>query len=205
MTRVPQSPTDFPQYQLAEPLYAGIVRVLKRDLALACLMSIVPDAEASQLAAKYLDAKSLYVAVANPVKEVFPHVIVRYTGATFPKANSGGTGKRIEPNHVFEFRCAVYHERETEATSLILRLVRGVFAVIHGAEVADLWAMESTQAGISLTKTIQAIAVEPEAELTGQNKFVRRAVVTFNFEAQELDARQVLQPEQINAMVFCKD
>lgn len=202
MNRVPESPLDFPQFQLGEPILAGLVRILDRDIVKACAMSIVPNEEASALAKKYLG--KILVDVAHPLKEVFPNVIVRYTGATFPKAEAGGTGKRLEPDHVFTFSCAVYHETIKEASSLILRLVRGIFAVVTRAETGDIWLMQDTLAGIDLVAVPVSIEVEKEGEITGASLFVRRATVTFKLAAKELDARQVLKPEQITALVFCK-
>lgn len=199
MNRVPETALDFPQFQLAEPILVGLLRILKRDLAKACAMSLVAS-EAESVLGK-VAFRDILVAAANPIKEEFPRAIVRYLRTEFQPPTSG---KRLVGAHFFEISCAVANEDPNCVTALLLRLLRGVYATIERAEISDLWLLENPQGGIDLTKICQGITVAEEGELSAASAIVRRGKVTYQFSAQELDARQLLKPEEILARVTCR-
>lgn len=199
MNRIPETAADFPQYQLAEPILVGLLRILKRDLVKACAMSLVASESESVLGKVAL--KEVLVAAANPIKEVLPRAIVRYLRTEFQPPSGG---KRIVAAHFFEISCAVGNESPDTATALLLRLLRGVYATIERADIADLWLLENPQGGIDMTKICQTITVTEEGELSPASAIVRRGKVTYQFSAQEIDARQILNAEEIIARVTCK-
>lgn len=201
--RVPENPTDFPMFQLAEPILAGLLRVIKRDIHLAVQMPTLAGEEKNLLGEMFLaDKAHIDVAIAKREQEPFPNIIVRYERTEFGTVQGTGKNKRIQPNHVFTILCALVHENPQEATILMLRLLRAIYAIVERADVEDLWVMESPLVGIDLSKQCLSMTATPEGELGTNNRIVRRGTIVYQFTAGEVDARSFPSRQQ-TAKVTC--
>ena len=198
--RVPQSINDFPQFQLAEPILAGLMRILSRDLTLALTVPVLVGWNEKPVTNK--DVKHIDVANSKAEAEPFPSVIIRYSETSFPvQASGSGRMRRLKAEHSFEIVCSVIDEQPLNATIQLLRLQRAVFATIEAAEIGDIWAMEAPETGIELTRQIVSMTATPEGEARG-TAIVRRGTIVYKFIAHEIDTRQFPQGD-ITALVTC--
>lgn len=182
--RVPTAPDQFGEWQFVEPLYAGLRRILERDLGTARTLlpiyvgqrddgcSIPPD-------------KPVPVLIAEDFATAPPYLVLDWQYADF---NYEGA-RKLPQVHYFFLDSFVGNDRAECGVLTGIRLLTAQLRVLLHAKPADYWLHESPRVGIDASlKIVRASKLIPGVAENTRGA-VQRFRVAFTVTLTEMSSR----------------